>query len=124
MDALGNLFIEGSNYSPEVDFKVNGVLKMKGRALPERTSHLFEALKLWIERLEVPDVIFDINMDYLNTSSAMQLLHVLSKLEDNIAVRHITVNWYYEADDEEHYDTGVFISEKLTRTEFHYFITA
>jgi hypothetical protein len=41
-------------------------------------------------------------------------------LEENCSIHEITVNWHYEEDDEDHYDTGLMFEERLTRVKFNY----
>ena len=92
--------------------------------MPDNASRFFEPLFEWVERLAAPKVVFDINMEYLNTSSSMQLFSLLRKLEENCLIEELTVNWHYEEDDEDHYDTGLFYEEKLSRTKFNYHVAA
>ena len=93
---------------------------MEGRFIPDNAMTIFEPLFEWIKRLNTEKVIFDINLEYLNTSSSMQLFSLLRQLEENCAIKELVVNWYFEEDDEDHYDTGLFFEEKLYRTRFNY----
>ena len=124
MELLENLLIEATSTSPEVDFSVNGLLHLKGKAMPDNAVRDFEPLFAWIEKLDVPKIIFNIDMEYLNTSASMQLFTLLRKLEENCSIKELVVNWYYEKDDEDHYDTGLLYEEKLYRTKFNYLIAA
>jgi hypothetical protein len=120
MENLNNLQIEGTNSIPTIFFNKDGHLKMEGRFVPDNAVTIFEPLFEWISKLEVEKVIFDINLEYLNTSSAMQLFSLLRRIEENCKITEVIVNWYFEADDEDHYDTGLFFEEKLFRTRFNY----
>lgn len=124
METLGNLYIEATKSAPEIDFNINGHLRIEGRAMPDNAARIFEPLFAWVEKLTASEVVFDIKMDYLNTSSSMQLFALLRKLEENCIIEELTVNWHYEADDEDHYDTGLFYEEKLYRTKFNYHTAA
>jgi hypothetical protein len=120
METLTDLKIEGTKSMPSVTFNINGYLKMEGRFIPDNAATMFEPLFEWIKRLNADKVIFDINLEYLNTSASMQLFSLLRRLEENCLIKELVVNWYYEADDEDHYDTGLFFQEKLIRIKFNY----
>jgi hypothetical protein len=124
MEELKDLRIERTKSAPLIEFKADGHLKMEGRFLPDNAVQLFAPLFTWIEKLNVPKVVFDINLEYLNTSSSMQLFSLLRKLEENCEIETLVVNWHYEEDDEDHYDTGLFFEEKLSRIAFNYEIAA
>lgn len=120
METLTDLRIEGTKSMPSVTFNINGYLKIEGRLIPDNAVTIFEPLFEWIRRLNADKVIFDINLEYLNTSASMQLFSLLRRLEENCLIKELVVNWYYEADDEDHYDTGLFFQEKLIRIKFNY----
>lgn len=120
MKTLRNLTIEKTKYSPGVAFNTDGHLKIEGRVIPDNPISLFRPLFEWISHLEATRVVFDINLEYVNTSASMQLFSLLKKLEENSKIRELTVNWFFEEDDEDHYDTGLFFEEKLIRCKFNY----
>ena len=120
MDTLKNLQIEATKSAPAISFNIDGHLKIEGRIIPDNALTLFEPLFNWINNLTTQKVVFDINLEYLNTSSSMQLFSLLRRLEENCLIKELVVNWYFEEDDEDHYDTGLFFEEKLYRTKFVY----
>ena len=120
MDTKQNLEIEGTSSSPSVLFTVEGKLKMEGKIIPDNAMPFFEILINWISDLEARVVQFDVNIDYMNTSASMQMFKLLRKLEENCLIEELTVNWHYEEDDEDHYETGLLFEEKLYRTKFIY----
>jgi hypothetical protein len=124
MNVQENLVIEGSKSSPSVDFQTNGYLKMEGRSMPDNAAMMFDPLIKWVENLKAEKVTFDIRLDYLNTSSSLQLFTILRLLDDNNEIKEFIVNWNYEEDDEDHYETGLIFQEKLNRAKFNYFSTA
>lgn len=124
MNTIENLRIEATKQMPEVNFDVNGNLSISGRAIPDNAVPFFEVLKSWIDKLDCSEIIFDINLEYMNTSASMQLFSLLMLLEEKSSVTKVTVNWHYEEDDEDHYDTGLLFEEKLDRTQFCYQVEA
>jgi hypothetical protein len=120
MNMLEDLIIEGTKSSPAVIFHPDGNLKIEGRSMPDNPAQTFGPLFAWIENLSVDKVVFDIQLDYLNTSSSLQLFKLLCLLDENDVIQELIVNWHYEADDEDHYETGLIYQEKLHRTKFNY----
>jgi hypothetical protein len=120
METLRNLEIEATKSAPAISFHIDGYLKIEGRFIPDNASTLFEPLFNWIKNLTAEKVVFDINLQYLNTSSSMQLFSLLRRLEENCLIKELVVNWYFEEDDEDHFETGLFYEEKLYRTKFIY----
>lgn len=117
---MNNLAIEGSMISPRVLFRNDGHLLIEGRSLPDNAIKAFEPLFAWIDSVRTEKVKFTINLEYLNTSSSMQLFKLLRMLEENCEIKEIDVLWHYDEDDEEHFETGQIFAEQLSRTNFSY----
>ena len=109
-----------TNTSPEVNFKIDGTLSISGKILTENAVLTFEPLFKWIDELTSTKIVFEINLEYLNTSATMQLFNLLRHLDTNCSFSEIVVNWHYDEDDEDHLETGELFSEKLYRTKFLY----
>jgi hypothetical protein len=124
MGTLEDLIIENTKQMPGVIFKTNGLLSIYGRAIPDYAIPFFKILTEWIDELKSPQIVFDIKLEYINTSASMQLFALLRQLEDKPEISSLVVNWHYEEDDEDHYDTGQFFEEKLERTKFFYQVHA
>lgn len=92
--------------------------------MPDNPAMAFNPLITWIENLEAEKVVFDIHLDYLNTSSSMQLFTILRLLDENCDIKEFTVNWHYEEDDEDHFETGQIFQERLQRAKFNYLSVA
>jgi len=120
MDTKQNLQIEGTGSSPSVMFTTEGKLKIEGKIIPDNAMPFFEVLLNWISDLDASSVVFDVNIEYMNTSASMQMFKLLRKLEENCLIEELKVNWYYEQDDEDHYETGQVFEEKLYRTKFNF----
>lgn len=121
MKTLNNLQLEATKSSPSVSFNTSGELRIEGKAIPDNAIPFFEPLSMWIDNLNSERVVFDINLEYMNTSASMQLFGLLQKLEQNCSIFEITVNWHYEEDDEDHYETGLMFEERLNRIKFSFF---
>ncbi len=120
MDTKQNLNIEGTSSLPAVSFTTEGRLKIEGKIIPDNALPFFQVLYNWVADLEIRSVVFDINIEYMNTSASMQMFKLLKQLEENCMIKDLVVNWYYEEDDEDHYETGLLFEEKLSRMKFNY----
>ena len=117
---MDNLALEGTMISPTVLFKNDGNLLIEGRSLPDNAIKAFEPLFGWIDAVRAEKIKFSINLEYLNTSSSMQLFKLLKMLDENCEIKEIEVIWHYDEDDEEHFETGQIFAEQLGRTNFSY----
>jgi hypothetical protein len=117
---MENLIIKGTQTSPTVAFSIDGKLKIQGRIITDNPVTAFQPLFDWISELKCNRVLFDIEIDYMNTSASMQLFCLLELLESNEVIETLKVNWHYEEDDEDHLETGHIFEQKLDRTEFTY----
>jgi len=120
MNTKQKLQIEGTSSSPSVLFTTDGKLKMEGKIIPDNALPFFEVLLNWISDLEAKNIVFDINIEYMNTSASMQMFKLLKKLESNCLIEELVVNWHYEEDDEDHYETGQLFEEKLYRIKLNF----
>ena len=105
---MDNLTIEGSAKTPTVEFKSSGELLIKGRSIPENSIEFYKPLIDWIGEYggnAQSQTVVNIQLEYFNTSSSKCILDVFKKLE-TLGVSDITVNWYYEEDDEDMLEAG------------------
>lgn len=122
------LTIEGAPKTPTVNLNPNdGIIEIKGRSIPENSIEFYKPVVDWLEEYgnspkEKTNV--NIQLEYFNTSSSKCILDVLKKLESIAkAGNDITINWYYEEDDEdmleagEDYQSIIKIPFKMIETE-------
>jgi hypothetical protein len=114
------IYLEGTNLLPSVIFLKEGSMKIEGRIVPDHVTSFFDPLIKWVTGLRCTKVIFDIDIEYMNTSASRHLFQLLKALEDNARILHILVFWYYEEEDEEHYETGQILASKMRRIRFLY----
>jgi hypothetical protein len=117
---MENIFIEPKSYLPLVDFKMDGNLKLEGRSIPEDASKFYNLLIDFVDDLKVVNVTLDINLEYFNTASSKKLLDLLKHLDSNSKVDMVSVNWYFEEDDEDSVETAEIYEELLQRIDFRY----
>jgi hypothetical protein len=108
---MEKLAIEGTPKTPTINFDINsGSLEIKGRSIPENSIEFYKPL---VEALEKyagkPQGSTNVNiqLEYFNTSSSKCILDVFKKLEAiHKGGSQITINWYYEQDDEDMLEAG------------------
>ena len=103
--------LEGTPKTPTVMFDADkGLIEIKGRSIPENSIEFFKPLIDWLEKYgETPagTTTVNVQLEYFNTSSSKCILDVFKKLEAIHKANHeITINWYYEEDDEDMLEAG------------------
>lgn len=114
------LYIESTNYTPQVKFTPEGNLSLSGKSLPEDTAKFYQPLLAWVADCSIETIEFVIKLDYMNSSSAQQISKLLVFIKNNPQVKSCIVNWYYETDDEDGLDFGKEL-EYLTEFKFNFF---
>ena len=117
---MENLFIEGSETLPTVEFQTNGILKLSGRALPENAFNFFSPLITWVKEFANEELNIEINLEYFNTAVSKQLYDLLKTIESNQNYKKINLKWFYEDGDDEILESGEIYEELLPRINFSY----
>lgn len=116
---MKNLEQEGSFKLPSLSLNANsGVLELAGKSIPERTSEFYDPVLAWIDEYSQSpkeETIFNVKLEYCNSASTRYLMDILERLERIFKEgKKVTVNWYYEEDDEDMLDLGQSYSVPLT----------
>jgi hypothetical protein len=81
-----------------------GVLEMRGDSYPENSFEFFEPIIAWVEqRLDSAEnsLRMELHLLYLNTSSVKAMMDIFDMLEEaHGRSNKVTVNWYYDRDNE------------------------
>lgn len=115
---MENLIIEGTHYTPRVEFKNNGNLLLEGKSCPVNVTRFYFPIINWVMGLKAKRVKFDINLEYINSASVKNILEILKELEANKYIKEIEINWYYEEDDDDALETGQILEELSQRIKF------
>jgi len=114
---MKNLKIEKTKYTLEIDFDgTTGNLNMSGSSYPENAIDFYKPITDWIETFikeEKKPITLNFRLNYLNTSSTKCILDVFEILEEYNEENEVTVNWYYEAEDEDILETGEEMGEDM-----------
>jgi hypothetical protein len=105
------LYIEATSKTPLVNFNADaGIVEIKGRSIPENSIEFYKPIVDWLTKYAdeaTGSTEVNIHLDYFNTSSSKCILDVFKKLElIHKAEKEVTINWYYEEDDEDMLEAG------------------
>ncbi|MCB1191433.1 MAG: DUF1987 domain-containing protein [Leptospiraceae bacterium] len=102
---------EASKSSPKIEFDANtSILKIEGKSYMENPAAFYEPIIYWVDEfVKISDkpVVFDINIDYLNTSSTKIFMNIFDILESYYqSGKKITINWHYDPENDFGKETG------------------
>ena len=109
---MENLVIEGTAKTPTVEFDASaGKIVLKGRSIPENSIEFYRPMQDWLKEYggtPAGQTVVDIRLEYFNTSSSKCILDFFKSLESikNDGKTDVTVNWYFETDDEDMQEAG------------------
>lgn len=122
---MKNIKIAATERSPEIDFDFEtGHFAIKGESYPEDVSEFYGEIiggfNKYLARLENAEIVVDFSLVYFNSSSAKILMGLFDNLEE-VASRgnKVTVNWHYEADDDNMEELGEEFGEDLQHAKFN-----
>jgi hypothetical protein len=121
---MRNVKIAATDRSPQVDFDFErNRLVLKGESYPEDVAAfygpVFEALDDYLGRLGEGACQFDFELIYFNSSSAKAIMSLLEKLDEAAAAgASVTVNWYYDEEDDTMKELGEEFGEDLDNATF------
>jgi len=121
---MEKLFIQGTETLPTVDFNPNGDLKIDGKAIPEDAKKLFIPIFEWLEKLDVENVEFDVNLYYFNTAVSKLLFDMFFNTVENKNIKNILVKWRYEEGDDDSHESGLMYRDQIPEIKFEFFVYA
>lgn len=116
---MNHLMIEETKFTMRVDFNAEtGICNLTGNSYPEDAIVFFEPVTGWIEQFvdEVKKpLILNITLNYINSSSSKCFMDIFDLLEDySTDGGDVTVNWYYEEEDDEIREAGEELLEDMS----------
>lgn len=115
---MPNLELAKSTDTPAISFDhERGTLRIEGESYPENAMEFYrpvlESLNIFVEEREIALEV-EFRMLYFNSSSSKCLLDLFDILEEYAASgKKVTVNWYYQEDDEDIKESGEDFAEDL-----------
>lgn len=121
------LILRPTRITPLVFFDPQrGLLELRGKSSPENAISFYSKLISGLNKFAVQgqvNLVVNFKLEYFNTSSSKCIFDVLKKIslvKENGKV--ISINWYYEADDEDMFESGEDFSD-LLGVEFNFIET-
>ena len=105
--------------TPYVFCDVRGNVIIEGRSFPENPFDFFEPIVNWIKKFNGDIMNMHIKLEYFNTSTCKHLLSLLQIVARKIEHENLTVNWYYEEDDEDALEIGQHYS-RAVKSHFNF----
>jgi hypothetical protein len=118
-----DLVREQTEQSPEINFKTNGDLLIRGISVLENIHSFYTDIFDWLEEFEhtLPsaiNLIFD--LEYVNTSSTKSCVEIARKVDSYRAkCPNINITWRYKEGDDDAYELGKDI-EYWVKIKFNY----
>lgn len=122
---MNNLTIQESKYTPAIDLNAEThTLNVSGKSYPENTFEFYAPVVTWLQEYfeQEADVKTTLNMDiiYFNSSSSKLFFDLFDLLEEaQKEGKEITVNWYYDAENESAQEAGEDFKEDFEEMDFN-----
>lgn len=97
------ILAEGKN-TPEIVFDPSqNSFSLKGKSFPENAKRFYAEVLEWLDNYSPSSPItFDVVLYYISSSSIISILEIIRKLDKiNSNGDLVSINWYYEADDDD-----------------------
>jgi SiaC family regulatory phosphoprotein len=108
---MSNINIPATDKSPEVILNTDGLISIKGKAIPDNAFQFFLPVMDWVDKYctkPAEHTKIELALEYYNTSSSKVLISILKSL-DNIhksGASKIEAKWFFETDDDDMEESG------------------
>ena len=108
---MRNFYMEGSDKTPTISLNAeSGEMEFSGKSIPENSANLYGPVMEWVDNyIKTPcdNTIFVVKLEYFNTSSSKYLLEIFRQFEEVFkSGKKVSVQWYYELEDEDMQESG------------------
>jgi len=97
---MEKLFIEATQYTPEISLDLNGTISMVGKSYPENTFEFYKPVMNWLEEYfeknKSNTITVNLEIIYFNSSSSKLFFDLFDMLDENRTGREMNVNWIYD----------------------------
>lgn len=121
---MENLYIAPTPSSPEVDFQFdNHTLCLRGESYPENAAAFYNEvitrLQNYLAGQDQQNIEVNIALAYFNSSSTKMLFNLIGALNTAVdAGNRVTLNWYYDEEDDTILEFGQELSEDFPAIDF------
>ena len=108
-------------------FSINekvGILNIEGKSIMINVldfyAPIIDKVDNFVKNIsdDINDITFNIKLEYFNTSSSKQIFNLFELLSTLSRKKIITINWYYDEDDDQIYDSGIDYSLMFKKINF------
>jgi hypothetical protein len=110
---MEQLIIEQTKYSPRVELNPAGFIHIQGRSILEDPFAFYSPIFSWVSNVTASSLKVEIKLEYLNTSSSIQIYKLLTLIQDNYGNQNVSISWYYEEGDEDTFELGKEFESQL-----------
>ena len=122
---MENLHTEATKYTPQIDLNAEtGLMHFSGKSYPENTFDFYQPTMKWIKEFfgQETKIKSRLEMDivYFNSSSSKLFFDLFDIVEGAQEEGHtITVNWLYDAENENALEAGEDFKEDFESLDFN-----
>jgi hypothetical protein len=110
---MDQMIIEPTKYSPRVELDPSGFIHIQGRSIIEDPFTFYGPILSWVENATSSSLKVEIKLEYLNTSSSIQIYKLLSLIQENCKIDNVSISWFYEENDEDTFELGKEFESQL-----------
>jgi hypothetical protein len=116
-NGMDRLEFQPTQKTPYVLLDPAGVVKFKGRSIPEDVSLFYEDILDWViayASSPAAESSVDIEMEYLNSGTSKYMLRILKKLKEVASEGFgLKIRWVYEEGDDDIQERGEYYASIL-----------
>lgn len=101
---MESLIIQEGKNTPEIIFEPGkNDFRITGKSFPENAKKFYADVLVWLDNFSPnDDITFEVVLQYISSSSIISILEIIRRLDKiNSNGANVTVNWYYDADDDD-----------------------
>ncbi|MBT4286106.1 MAG: DUF1987 domain-containing protein [Deltaproteobacteria bacterium] len=122
---MKKLVIEPSKSTPFINFDADqNNLLIQGESYPENTAEFYQPVFNWLNQyvneIEDQEVMVNVELIYFNSSTSKVLMDFFDILDLSAQKNKISVNWIYDAEDEDNLEYGEDFQEDLKNLTFKF----
>ncbi|HEY4787889.1 MAG TPA: DUF1987 domain-containing protein [Bacteroidales bacterium] len=110
---MEQMLIEQTKYSPRVELNPAGFISIEGRSIVEDPFVFYTPILTWVQNSTFHSLNVEIKLEYLNTSSSIQIYKLLTLIQEHYDADNVSVKWYYEENDEDTFELGKEFESQL-----------
>jgi hypothetical protein len=117
---MDSIVLNSTSDTPKIVCTDDGTITIIGRSLTEDPLTFYKPILDWVQQLNVENIEINVRLEYLNTSSSLQIYNLLELAKKNPRKNSIIVRWYYDMLDEDGRSLGEEF-EAMLEVPFEFF---